>query len=348
MPEIKIIDLKKDKPQKGTWGVSWLAPTLVNALAENLGKGEQSVLFLNRRGYAPLTICRDCGHRIQCPNCTAWLTEHRSSNSLVCHHCGYTTAIPPRCPECGSEDGLTACGPGVERIAEEVKGRFPDARIEILSSDITSSLAEVSAVIRKMEQGEVDILIGTQILAKGHHFPSLTLVGIVDADLGLMGSDLRASEQTFQLLSQVSGRAGRGEKKGTVYLQTLYPENAVLQALIANDRDKFLTLEKKTRRILKMPPYGKLAAIIVSGTNRDQTENVAVRLGQAAPNSDCISTLGPAPAPIYMLRGRYRYRLLVKTAKNIKIQEVVREWLRRVDCPSNVRIEVDVDPYSFM
>ena len=348
MPEIKIIDLKKDKPQKGTWGVSWLAPTLVRALKENLEKGEQSVLFLNRRGYAPLTICRDCGHRIQCPNCTAWLTEHRSSNSLVCHHCGYTTAIPPRCPECGSEDGLTACGPGVERIAEEVKGRFPDARIEILSSDITSSLAEVSAVIRKMEQGEVDILIGTQILAKGHHFPSLTLVGIVDADLGLMGSDLRASEQTFQLLSQVSGRAGRGDKKGTVYLQTLYPENAVLQALIENNRDKFLTLEKQTRRILKMPPYGKLAAIIVSGTNRDITEKMAVRLGQVAPNTDYVSTLGPAPAPMYMLRGKYRYRLLVKAAKNIKIQDVIREWLRRVDCPSGVRVEVDIDPYSFM
>ena len=348
MPEIKIIDLKKDKPQKGTWGVSWLAPTLVRALKENLEKGEQSVLFLNRRGYAPLTICRDCGHRIQCPNCTAWLTEHRSSNSLVCHHCGYTTSIPPRCPECGSEDGLTACGPGVERIAEEVKGRFPDARIEILSSDITSSLAEVSAVIRKMEQGEVDILIGTQILAKGHHFPSLTLVGIVDADLGLMGSDLRASEQTFQLLSQVSGRAGRGDKKGTVYLQTLYPENAVLQALIENNRDKFLTLEKQTRRILKMPPYGKLAAIIVSGTNRDITEKMAVRLGQVAPNTDYVSTLGPAPAPMYMLRGKYRYRLLVKAAKNIKIQDVIREWLRRVDCPSGVRVEVDIDPYSFM
>lgn len=348
MPEIKIIDLKKDKPQKGTWGVSWLAPTLVRALKENLEKGEQSVLFLNRRGYAPLTICRDCGHRIQCPNCTAWLTEHRSSNSLVCHHCGYTTSIPPRCPECGSEDGLTACGPGVERIAEEVKGRFPDARIEILSSDITSSLAEVSAVIRKMERGEVDILIGTQILAKGHHFPSLTLVGIVDADLGLMGSDLRASEQTFQLLSQVSGRAGRGDKKGTVYLQTLYPENAVLQALIENNRDKFLTLEKQTRRILKMPPYGKLAAIIVSGTNRDITEKMAVRLGQVAPNTDYVSTLGPAPAPMYMLRGKYRYRLLVKAAKNIKIQDVIREWLRRVDCPSGVRVEVDIDPYSFM
>lgn len=348
MPEIKIINLKKDKPQKGTWGVSWLAPTLVKSLTENLEKGEQSVLFLNRRGYAPLTICRDCGHRIQCPNCTAWLTEHRNNNSLVCHHCGYTTSIPSRCPECCSEDGLTACGPGVERIAEEVKGRFPDARIAILSSDITSSLSEVSAVIRKMEQGEVDILIGTQILAKGHHFPSLTLVGIVDADLGLMGSDLRASEQTFQLLSQVSGRAGRGEKKGTVYLQTMYPENSVLQALIANDRDKFLTLEKQTRRILKMPPYGKLAAVVVSGANRDLTESVAVRLGQNAPNTDCVSTLGPAPAPIYMLRGKYRYRLLIKTAKNIKIQEVIRVWLCRVDCPSGVRISIDVDPYSFM
>lgn len=348
MPEIKIIDLKKDKPRKGEWGVSWLAPSLVKALADNLEKGEQSVLFLNRRGYAPLTICRDCGHRIQCPNCTSWLTEHRSNNSLICHHCGYTTSIPPRCPECGSEDGLTACGPGVERIAEEVKKRFKEARIEILSSDITSSLTEVSAVIRKMEQGEVDILIGTQILAKGHHFPSLTLVGIVDADLGLMGSDLRASEQTFQLLSQVSGRAGRGEKKGTVYLQTLYPENAVLQALITNDRDKFLTLEKKTRKILKMPPYGKLAAVIVSGPNQGLTENVAVQLGRCAPNTEFISTLGPAPAPIYMLRNKFRYRLLVKTAKGIKIQEVIRDWLRKTDCPSNVRIGVDIDPYSFM
>ena len=236
----------------------------------------------------------------------------------------------------------------MERIAEEVKGRFPDARIEILSSDITSSLADVSEVIRKMEKGEVDILIGTQILAKGHHFPSLTLVGIVDADLGLMGSDLRASEQTFQLLSQVSGRAGRGEKKGTVYLQTLYPENAVLQALIVNDRDKFLTLEKKTRKILKMPPYGKLAAIIVTGNNQNAAENVAIRLGQTAPNTENVSTLGPAPAPIFMLRGKYRYRLLLKTAKNIKIQDVIREWLRKVEPPSNVRISVDIDPYSFM
>jgi len=348
LPEVKIIDLKKDKPQKGGWGISWLSPSLTEALKENLDKGEQSALFLNRRGYAPLTICRDCGHRIQCPHCTAWLTEHRHIKKLICHHCGYTTDMPEVCPECGAKDALAACGPGVERIAEEVKGRFPDARIEIVSSDMTSSLAEVSEVIRKMEAGEVDILIGTQIIAKGHHFPRLTLVGIVDADLGLMGSDLRASEQTYQLLSQVSGRAGRGNKKGTVFVQTLYPENAVLKALVENDRTHFLELEKQTRRILRMPPYGRLAALIVSGHKREIVEKVAIKLGQTAPNNDYISTLGPAQAPIYILRGQYRYRLLLKTARNIKIQAVLREWLAKVDCPSTVKIEADVDPYSFM
>ena len=353
LPDIKIIDLKKDKPQKysndkGQLNVAWLAPTLVNALKDNLEKGEQSMLFLNRRGYAPLTICRDCGYRIQCPNCTAWLTEHRKSKSLVCHHCGYTTSIPSRCPDCGSEEGLTACGPGVERVAEEVTRRFPTARIGILSSDITSTLNEVSEVIAQMERQEIDIIIGTQILAKGHHFPSLTLVGIVDADLGLMGSDLRASEQTFQLLSQVSGRAGRGDKKGTVFLQTLYPENAVLQALLHNDRAKFIELEKQSRRILKLPPFGKLAAVIISGSNQEQVEKIAVYLGQSAPNTDMISTLGPAPAPIFMLRGKYRFRLLLKTARSINIQEVLRVWLKRVQIPQGVRVEVDIDPYSFM
>lgn len=359
LPEIKIIDLKKDKPVK--WlpansdsnnpqkpKVSWLAPTLCAALDENLQKHEQSVLFLNRRGYAPLLICRDCGHRIQCPNCTAWLTEHRATGKLICHHCGYTTAIMKTCPECGSEDGLTACGPGVERIAEEVKGRFPNARIEILSSDTTSSFLEVSEVISRMEKQEIDILIGTQILAKGHHFPALTLVGIVDADLGLAGSDLRASEQTFQLLSQVAGRAGRGAKKGTVYLQTLYPENAVLKALVDNDRSRFLELEKQSRKMLNLPPYGKLAAIIVSGANEKATEKIAYELKKYAPNGEGISVLGPAPAPIYMLRGKFRYRLLLKTLRNINIQLILKKWLGMLNIPANVRVEVDVDPYSFM
>ena len=348
LPDLKIIDLKKDKPQKGTFGASWISPTLVNALKENLEKGEQSMLFLNRRGYAPLLICRDCGHRIACPNCTAWLTEHRQNSKLICHHCGYSTTTPKECPDCHSSEGLTACGPGVERIAQEVKARFPQSRVEIISSDITSSFIEVSNVITKMQNKEIDILIGTQILAKGHHFPMLTLVGIIDADLGLMGTDLRASEQTFQLLSQVSGRAGRGDKKGTVYLQTLYPENTVLQALINNNRDEFLNLEKKSRKALKLPPYGKLAAIIISSTNADAAEKVAFSLLKNAPRTDEISVLGPAQAPIYMLRGKYRYRLLLKTLKNINIQDILKKWLGMVNVPSNVRVETDIDPYSFM
>ncbi|MBQ7285504.1 MAG: primosomal protein N', partial [Alphaproteobacteria bacterium] len=347
LPEIKIIDLKIDKPIKGSWGVSWLAPTLVEQIKNNYEKGEQTVLFLNRRGYAPLVICRDCGHRIQCPNCTAWLTEHRKANKLICHHCGHMVAIPKKCPECHSETGLTACGPGVERVAEEIKYRFPLAKVKVLSSDITTNFKEVSEVIKEMENGEIDILIGTQILAKGHHFPALTLVGVVDADLGLMGSDLRSGERTFQLLSQVSGRAGRGEKKGVVYLQTLYPENAVLRSLVTNDVNSFWELEKRTRRVLKMPPYGKLAAIIVSGVKQEDVEKTAIWLGHTAFNDASVSTLGPAPAPIFMLRGNYRYRLLVKAAKNIRIQNVLGQWLQKVKIPSSVRVEVDIDPYSF-
>ncbi len=348
LPEIKVVDLKKDRPQKGEWGTSWLAPSLVQALQQNLAKGEQSVLFLNRRGYAPLLICRDCGHRMQCPSCSAWLTEHRNAKRLMCHHCGYIDDIPSVCPHCGSADGLTACGPGVERVAEEAIMRFPNAKVEILSSDNAGTFAAVSKVLEKMQRREIDILVGTQIIAKGHHFPDLTLVGIVDADLGLMGSDLRAAEQTYQLLSQVSGRAGRGDKKGCVYVQTVYPENNVLKALVANDRAGFMALEKQSRRLLRYPPYGKLAAIIVSGSNQVQVAAVASALGRTAPQTDYISVLGPAPAPLYMLRDKYRYRLLLKTAKNINIQQVLQTWRQMIKVPSNVMVEIDIDPYSFM
>ena len=347
LPDIKIIDLRKDKPVKGSWGTSWLSPTLCEKLKQNYEKGEQSVLFLNRRGYAPLIICRDCGHRIQCPHCTAWLTEHLQMQKLVCHHCGYMMPIPHECPECHSETGLTACGPGVERIAEEVKYRFPLARTKVLSSDFVTNFKEVKEVVDEMEKGQIDILIGTQILAKGHHFPELTLVGIVDADLGLMGSDLRAAERTYQLLSQVSGRAGRGCKKGEVYLQTLYPENAVLKALTEQKSDDFYDLEKQTRRILKMPPFGKLAAVIVSGAKKADVEKMAIMLGKTAFNDGNVVTLGPAPAPVFLLRNKYRYRLLVKTPKTVKIQQVLEEWLRKVRIPQSVRVEVDIDPYSF-
>ena len=348
LPEINVIDLKKDKPQKGEWGVSWLAPSLVEALDINLQKQEQSVLFLNRRGYAPLLLCRDCGHRLQCPSCSAWLTEHKKSNLMICHHCGYADDIPAKCPHCGSETGLTACGPGVERVAEEASKRFPNAKIEILSSDNAGTFSAVSKIIERMERREIDILVGTQIIAKGHHFPNLTLIGIVDADLGLMGSDLRASEQTYQLLSQVAGRAGRGEKCGKVYLQTVYPENNVLQALLNNDRQGFIEFEKQSRRLLHYPPFGKLAALIVSGTNAGLVEKTAVNLGRTAPHTEQIEVLGPAPAPLYLLKDKYRFRLLIKTSRTINIQNVLKEWLAMNKIPNNVRVEVDIDPYSFM
>ena len=347
LPEIKIIDMKKDKPQRGEWGISWLAPSLVKALEGNLVRGEQSVLFLNRRGYAPLLICRDCGHRIQCPSCSAWLTEHKKSQKLMCHHCGYVDDIPAVCPHCGSAEGLTACGPGVERVAEEVCMRFPTAKVEILSSDNATSFTALSKIIAKMDRHEIDILVGTQIIAKGHHFPDLTLVGIVDADLGLMSSDLRASEQTYQLLSQVSGRAGRGDKKGEVYVQTLHPENNVIKALLNNDRAGFLDFEKTSRRLLHYPPYGKLAALIISGTNQQQVAQTAAAFGQTAPATEYVSVLGPAPAPLYLLRDRYRYRLMIKTSRNINIQNVLQTWVKMVRIPSNVKVEIDIDPYSF-
>ena len=348
LPEIKIIDMKKDKPQKGEWGVSWLAPGLVKAIEENFHRGEQSVLFLNRRGYAPLLVCRDCGHRMQCPSCSAWLTEHKNAGRLICHHCGYVEEIPKICPHCGSAEGLTACGPGVERVAEEVCMRFPQAKVEILSSDNAGTFSAVSKIIAKMERREIDILIGTQIIAKGHHFPNLTLVGIVDADLGLMSSDLRAQERTYQLLSQVSGRAGRSEKEGFVYVQTLYPENNVLNALLNNDRESFINIEKSSRRLLHYPPYGKLAAIIISGHNQQRALQTAMAFGRTAPHSAYVSVLGPAPAPMFLLRDKYRYRLLLKTERNIDIQKVLKEWLNMVKIPSDVRAEVDIDPYSFM
>lgn len=348
LPDIKIVDMKKDRPQRGEWGVSWLAPSLVKALDENLQRGEQSVLFLNRRGYAPLLICRDCGHRIQCPSCSAWLTEHKNAQKLMCHHCGYVDDIPEVCPHCKSEDGLTACGPGVERVAEEVCMRFPQAKVDILSSDNATSFTAISKIIAKMDRRETDILIGTQIIAKGHHFPNLTLVGIIDADLGLMSSDLRASEQTYQLLSQVSGRAGRAEKRGEVYVQTLHPENNVLKALLTNDRDCFTQVEKESRRLLGYPPYGKLAAVIISSVNQQQAAQTANLFGQTAPKNEYITVLGPAPAPLYLLRDKYRYRLMLKTARVINIQKVLTEWLNMVNIPSNVKVEVDIDPYSFM
>jgi primosomal protein N' (replication factor Y) len=344
MPEIGALDLTRDPPLRGRW----LAPSLVAELQSNLDVGEQSLLFLNRRGFAPLTLCRHCGHRFQCPNCTAWMVEHRLLHRLACHHCGHVMPPPKACPECGEEDSLVACGPGVERIADEVAELFPDARTAVVTSDTIWSPARAAEFVRGMEAGEIDIVVGTQLVTKGYHFPNLTLVGVVDADLGLQGGDLRAAERSFQQIQQVAGRAGRGDKPGRVLIQTHDPDAPVIAALVSGDAPGFYAAETAARREAAMPPFGRLAAIIVSAEDKAEAEAVARRIGQAAPKVDDMAVFGPAPAPLAMLRGRHRQRLLVHASRKLDVQDVIRDWLGELEWSSKVRVAVDVDPYSFL
>jgi primosomal protein N' (replication factor Y) len=344
LPEVAAIDLRQTPPERGRF----LAPPLLDAIRATLDRGEQSMLFLNRRGYAPLTLCRVCGHRMQCPNCTAWLVEHRQRGLLQCHHCGHAEPIPPACPACGAEHNLVPVGPGVERITEEVAAAFPEARRLVMASDTMPGPAAAAEAARAIAAREVDLIIGTQIVAKGWHFPHLTLVGVVDADLGLGGGDLRASERTVQLLHQVAGRAGRAEAPGTVLLQTYSPEHPVMQALVAGDLAAFMEREAASRRPGNWPPFGRLAALIVSAENAEAADATARDLGRAAPHGAGIAVLGPAPAPLAVLRGRHRRRLLLKTRRDIAVQPLLRQWLAQVTVPRNVRVEVDVDPVSFL
>ncbi|HPD83747.1 MAG TPA: primosomal protein N', partial [Alphaproteobacteria bacterium] len=344
LPDIHLIDLKVDKPEDRQ---HFIAPTLKAAMASTIDRKEQVLLFLNRRGYAPLTLCRTCGHRFQCPRCTAWLIEHRRTGKLHCHHCDHYVRMPEKCPECGEGDSLAACGPGVERILEEVKESFPVARVMVLSSDTATTHDDLRAMLDQIQNYDVDIIIGTQIIAKGHHFPKLTCVGVVDADLGLTGGDLRATERVYQLLHQVAGRAGREDKQGTVYLQTFVPESRVMQALARGERDEFLEIELQEREAANMPPISRLAGIIVSGRDENQVRQAAQALGRVAPQSAKIQTLGPAEAPMYRLRGKFRYRLLVRAEKNIDLQKAIKHWLDAVKTPSTIRVQVDIDPQSF-
>ena len=344
LPEVTTIDMRRDGPERGRW----IAPRLVRAVTGSLERGEQAMLFLNRRGYAPLTLCRACGHRLECPNCTAWLVEHRLSHRLQCHHCGYTAGRPRDCPECGVADSLAASGPGVERLAEEVYDRFPDARVHIASSDTLSGPAAAAEFVRSVQAGETDIIIGTQVVAKGHHFPMLTTVGVVDADLGLAGGDLRAGERTYQLLHQVAGRAGRAQRPGHVYLQTHQPESAVMRALVDWDRDGFLAEEARAREAAGMPPFGRLVALIISARDPGPADAAARIIARAAPRFSDVHVLGPAPAPLALLRGRHRRRLLLKAGRSVNVQKVVRDWLAPLKLPSAARVSVDVDPYGFM
>lgn len=348
LPRIEMIDLRRFPPEKGDWGRGWLSPPLVRGLTETLERGEQAMVFLNRRGYAPLTLCRKCGYRIQCPCCSAWLVEHRRQGKLVCHHCGHASPPPRVCPSCGAEDEMAACGPGVERVAEEVAARFPQARSVLVASDTIAGPQAASDLVKKVVQHEIDILIGTQVLAKGLHFPLLTFVGVVDADLGLAGGDLRASERTFQLLSQVAGRAGRSERPGTVMVQTYQPQHPVLVAMVKGDGEAFLREESFAREMLLMPPFGRMAALVISGEQAEAVETVAHQLAQMAPTGEGIEVLGPAPAPLSLLRGRTRWRLLLKTARHIRVQSLLRHWMTLVDCPHHVKIQIDVDPYNFL
>ena len=344
LPHIDTVDLTEETPERGRW----LAPRLVEEMRARLERGEQSLLFLNRRGYAPLTLCRNCGFRFQCPNCSAWLVEHRLSRRLACHHCGHETAPPANCPECGEPECLVACGPGVERIADEVAEILPEARIAVATSDTLNSPGRAAQFIAEVEAGAVDVIVGTQLVTKGFHFPELTLVGVVDADLGLEGGDLRAAERTYQQVAQVAGRAGRGAKPGEVLIQTRHPKAAVIAALAAGDRDAFYEAETEARRHAGAPPFGRWAAIIVSSEDENEAREAAKRIGATAPNLDDVMILGPAPAPMALLRGRYRYRLLLNARRSAEVQQVIRDWLGALSFAPGVRVAVDIDPYSFV
>lgn len=343
LPDVKLVDMRKDGPARGRW----LSPVLAEALAETFGAGRQAMLFLNRRGYAPLTLCRTCGHRLQCPRCTAWLVEHRMLGRLQCHHCGHQQKLPEKCPNCEDTESMVPCGPGVERLAEEVRILFPDARTVLAASDTVRGPKDAADLVHMMEAGEIDLVIGTQIVAKGYHFPKLTLVGVVDADLGLSGGEFRAAEKTFQLLYQVAGRAGRGTDPGQVILQSYRPDQAVLAAMAKGDRDAFVAAESKDREVAHMPPYGRLVALIVSGRDEDDVDRCAEGLARTAPRSDKLYVLGPAPAPLALLRGRHRRRLLLKAPRDISVQAMVADWVARAPIPKKVRVQIDVDPLTF-
>ena len=344
LPNIALVDLTQEKPGRG----AWLAEPLIEALRERLDRGEQSLLFLNRRGYAPLTLCRNCGFRFQCPNCSAWLVEHRFSARLACHHCGHETGAPDNCPECGEPDCLVACGPGVERIADEVAERLPDARVIVATSDTLNTPGRASEFVAQVEAGAVDVIVGTQLVTKGFHFPELTLVGVVDADLGLEGGDLRAAERTYQQIAQVAGRAGRGAKPGEVLIQTRHPDAPVIMALAEGDRDAFYEAETEARRMAGAPPFGRWAAIIVSSEEEDEARAAAKVIGEARPRHEDMAIYGPAPAPMSLLRGRYRYRLLINARRSLALQDMLRDWIGALAFPAGVRVGIDIDPYSFV
>ncbi len=345
LPDLSAIDMRLDGPEQGRW----LAPGLVGAIKESYANGDQALLFLNRRGYAPLTLCRTCGHRFQCPHCSTWLVEHRFQKKLVCHHCGHNERVPDSCPSCQSTNTLVACGPGVERIAEEVSELFPQARTLVLSSDLPGGPERLKREMKVVEEGGADIIIGTQLVAKGHNFPKLKLVGVVDADLGLAHGDPRAAEKTFQLLAQVTGRAGRVTGGGKGFLQTYSADHPVIKALLSNDKHAFYQAEIEARRAAGLPPFGRLAAVVISGPDKNFAESFARQLARVAPPDQAVTLLGPAEAALAMVRGRYRFRLLAMAPKQYDLQSYIRGWLSIGPKPTKgLRVQIDIDPQHFL
>ena len=344
-PAIEPIDLRAEAPPRGRF----IAPRLAEAVKSSLERGAQALLFLNRRGYAPLTLCRQCGFRLACPNCDAWLVEHRFRRRLVCHHCGFSMPPPGKCPNCQAIESFVAVGPGVERLEQEAAELFPGSRILVLSSDLVESIERLRQELIDVAEGRFDIVIGTQLVAKGHHFPKLSLVGVIDADLGLANGDPRAAERTFQLLHQVIGRAGREEDRGIGYLQTHQPDHPVMRALVAGDRDAFYASEIELREKTQYPPFGRLASLLVSAGERASAEGYARRLAAAAPHAAEVRVLGPAEAPLAVMRGRHRFRLLAKSPRGFDLSAFLRAWLAAAPkWKGNVKLVVDVDPQSFL
>ncbi len=343
LPEIKLLDMRVERLP----ATQWLSEPMIAEVKRTLESGDQALLFLNRRGYAPLTLCRACGYRVDCPHCAASLVEHRFRGILMCHHCGHQQPNPKACPKCGTEEKMVPVGPGVERLAEEVQQLFPEARLAILSSDLARGQV-LRDVIREVEDGTHNLVIGTQLVAKGHHFPHLTFVGVIDADLALESSDPRAGERTWAMLAQVAGRAGRGEKPGRALVQTYAPDHPLMKALTKGDREAYFAQEKIIRESAKLPPYGRLAAIILSGNDASEVERFARNLALIIPTTDDVEVLGPAQAPIAIIRGRHRWRFLVKAGREKDIQGFLRKWLGEVKPKGSLSLQIDVDPYGFL
>jgi primosomal protein N' (replication factor Y) len=342
LPQLTTVDMRTH----GRRG-HWLSAPLQKAITETLGHKQQVLLYLNRRGYAPITVCSGCGYRVECPQCAVGMVDH--SRYLLCHHCGKRQQKQKTCPECGEEEGLIPCGPGVERLSDEVTAQFPEARVTVLSSDSVTTPKAMAALLERIHQRETDIIIGTQIIAKGHHFPDLTLVGVVDADLGMSGADPRAAERTFQLLQQVAGRAGRGVLAGRVLLQTYTPEHPLMQHLASQDRDAFMAYELETRARFLMPPYGRLAVVTLSGKTALTVETAARGLAQTVPGNSEIEVWGPTPAPILKLRNQYRWQFILKTQKgNFALQKFIHEWVNNTKLSRAVNVAIDIDPYRFI